>query len=128
MIYILCIYCIYNVYILSLRKRLKIMATIALEKKRKNIDLPVDVLQKLSIMAASQGKSVKAFIEYLLVSKANTLEIEISSSSPSGDPYFADPSNLAEVEKRVKAHKEGKVKATVTLRSAEDITNFINNL
>lgn len=31
------------------------MATIALEKKRKNIDLPVDVLQKLSIMAASQG-------------------------------------------------------------------------
>lgn len=104
------------------------MATIALEKKRKNIDLPVDTLQKLSIMAVSQGKSVKAFIEHILVSKANTLEIEISNPSPSGDPYFADSSNLTEVKKRVKAHKEGKVKTTVTLRSAEDITNFINNL
>ena len=42
------------------------MATIAIEKKRKNIDLSVDTLKKLSIMAASQGKSVKAFIENLL--------------------------------------------------------------
>ena len=33
------------------------MATIVLEKKRKNIDLPVETLKKLSIMAASQGKS-----------------------------------------------------------------------
>lgn len=104
------------------------MATIALEKKRKNIDLPVDTLQKLSIMAASQGKSVKAFIENLLVSKADTLRIEVSNPSPSGDPYFAEPANLAEVEERVKAHKDQKTKATVVLRSAEDISNFINNL
>ncbi|WP_339791194.1 hypothetical protein [Tissierella sp.] len=122
------IHCVYNVYFLSLWKILKIMATIALQKKRKNIDLPIDTLQKLSIMAASQGKSVKAFIENLLVSKADTLKIEVSSPSPSGDPYFADPSNLAEVEERVKAHKEGKVKATVVLRSVDDITNFINSL
>ncbi|WP_455591676.1 hypothetical protein [Bacteroides sp.] len=104
------------------------MATIALEKKRKNIDLPVDTLQKLSIMAASQGKSVKAFIENLLVSKADTLQIEVSNPSPSGDPYFANPANIAEVKERVKAHKEGKAKATVVLQSAEDITNFINSL
>lgn len=104
------------------------MATIALEKKRKNIDLPVDVLQKLSIMAASQGKSVKAFIEHLLVAKANTLTIEISNPSPSGDPFFADPANLTEIEKRAKSHKEGKSQATVVLRSAEDIKNFINEL
>ena len=116
------IHCVYNVYFLSLWKILKIMATIALQKKRKNIDLPIDTLQKLSIMAASQGKSVKAFIENLLVSKADTLKIEVSSPSPSGDPYFA------EVEERVKAHKEGKVKATVVLRSVDDITNFINSL
>lgn len=106
----------------------KIMATIALQKKRKNIDLPVETLQKLSIMAASQGKSLKAFIENVLVAKADTLKIEISNPSPSGDSYFADPANLTEVEERVKAHKEGKVKATVVLRSAEDITNFINSL
>lgn len=104
------------------------MSTIALEKKRKNIDLPVETLQKLSIMAASQGKSLKAFIENLLVSKADTLKIEISNPSPSGDPYFTEPANLVEVEERVKAYKEGKTKATVVLRSAEDIKNFINNL
>lgn len=79
-------------------------------------------------MVASQCKSQKAFIENLLVSKADTLNIEISNPSPSGDSYFTDPANLAEVEERVKAHKEGRVKATVVLRSAEEITNFINNL
>lgn len=104
------------------------MATAALEKKRKNIDLPVETLQKLSIMAASQGKSVKAFIENLLISKADTLRVEVLNPSPSGDPYFADPSNLSEVEDRVKAYREGKVKPTVILQSTEDITNFINNL
>lgn len=104
------------------------MATLALEKKRKNIDLPVDTLQKLSIMAASQGKSLKAFIENLLISKADTLKIEISNPSPSGDLYFTDPANLNEIEKRVNEHKEGKVKATTVLQSAEDIANFINSL
>lgn len=104
------------------------MATLALEKKRKNIDLPIDTLQKLSIMAASQGKSLKSFIENLLISKADTLKIEILNPSPSGDPYFEDAANLAEVEERVKAHKEGKVNATVVLSSAEEIKSFINNL
>lgn len=104
------------------------MDAITLEKKRKNIDLPVDTLQKLSIMAASQGKSLKAFIENILILKADTLKIEVSNPSPSGDPYFADPSNLAEVEERVKAHKEGKVKSTVVLQSVDDIKNFVNSL
>ena len=31
--------------------------------KRKNIDLPVDVLQKLSMMAVAQGRSLKAYIQ-----------------------------------------------------------------
>lgn len=105
------------------------METISLEKKRKLIDLPVDTLHKLSIMAASQGKSVKAFIENVLISKADALNVEVSiNPSPSGDPYFADPNNLTEIEERVKAHKAGKSKATVILQSAEDIRNFINNL
>lgn len=79
-------------------------------------------------MAASQGKSLKAFIEGLLVAKADTLQIEVSNPSPSGDPYFADPANLSEVEKRVREHKEGKSQATVTLRSAKEIERFINQL
>lgn len=104
------------------------MKTIAVEKKRKNIDLPVDTLQKLSIMAAAQGKSIKAFIENLLISKADTLQIEIINPSPSGDTYFADTENLSEIEKRAKEHREGKSKTTVVLRSAGDITDFINSL
>lgn len=105
------------------------MATITLIKKRKNIDLPVETLQKLSIMAASQGKSLKAFIENLLITKANSLAFEVSHNpSPSNDPYFTDSANLAEIESRVKEHNEGKVKATVTLKTAEDIRNFINSL
>ena len=105
------------------------MATIAIEKKRKNIDLSVDTLKKESIMDASQGKSLKAFIENILETKANSLSVEVSSNpSPSGDPWFDDPENMAEVEKRVKAYKEGKVKTTVVLQSTEDITNFINSL
>lgn len=103
------------------------MGTIALQKRRKNIDLPVDTLQKLSIMAASQRKSLKAFIENVLMSKADTLQIEIANPSPSSD-FFAEPSNLVEIEERVKAHKEGTAKVTVVLQSADDITNFINNL
>ena len=104
------------------------MESAVLQKKRKNIDLPVDTLQKLSIMAASQGKSLKAFIENTLISKANTLRIEIANPSPSGDVYFDNKENLAEIEKRVNDYKNGDSKSTVVLTLAEDITNFINNL
>ena len=51
------------------------MAT-ALNIKRKNIDLPVETLQKLSIMAVAQGKSLKKYIETLLISKADSLTVE----------------------------------------------------
>ena len=62
------------------------MATIALQKKFSlSLICPLKHYKKLSIMVASQGKSVKAFIEYILVSKADTLKIEISNPSPSGD-------------------------------------------
>lgn len=105
------------------------MAAIILEKKRKNIDLPVDVLQKLSVMAASQGKSLKAFIENLLILKADSISVEVSANpSPSADPFFEDPDNLAEIEVRVKEHKAGKAKTAITLESAEDIKNFMNSL
>ncbi|EGF54195.1 conserved domain protein [Bacteroides clarus YIT 12056] len=106
-----------------------IMATAVLEKKRKNIDLPADVLQKLSVLAASQGKSLKAFIEHLLVAKANSISVEVSENpSPTSDPFFEDPDNRAEIEKRVKAHKAGEAKGAVTLRSTEEIEKFMNNL
>jgi predicted HicB family RNase H-like nuclease len=42
--------------------------------KRINIDLPVETLQKLSIMAVAQGRSLKSYIESILISKANTIK------------------------------------------------------
>lgn len=48
--------------------------------------------------------------------------------SPTGDPFFENSDDRAEVEARVKAHKAGKAKTAVSLHSAEEIKNFINNL
>ena len=87
------------------------MAT-AVNIKRKNIDLPVDTLQKLSIMAVAQGKSLKNFIETVLISKANTVAIEVSENpSPSGDPWFNDPENIASLNRGVAELKAGKGRA-----------------
>jgi len=63
--------------------------------KRKNIDLPVEVLQKLSLLAVAQGRSLKAFIEQLLIAKANSISVEVHENpSPSGDPWFNVPENI----------------------------------
>ena len=110
--------------------------------KRKNIDLPSDAWKKLSIMAAAQGKSLKAFVESLLMAKAEALALKVvapespvsagsrpyANPSPSGDWYFEDTGNVQEVEKRAKAYRQGKSKNTVVLRSAEEIADFIENL
>lgn len=84
------------------------MATIALQKKRKNIDLPVETLQKLSIAAAEQGKSLKAYIENILIKKADTLT---ANPSPSNDPWFDDPDNMASVMRGIEDVKQGRTKA-----------------
>ena len=105
------------------------MATMTLEKKRNNIDLPVDVLQRLSVLAASQGKSLKAFIEHLQVVKANSNSVEVlETPSPSGDTFFEEAENMSEISARVKAHKAAKTKSAIKLKSAEEIKSFIDNL
>lgn len=86
------------------------MAT-ALNIKRKNIDLPVETLQKLSIMAVSQGKSLKNYIETLLISKANSVSVTVAENpSPSGDPWFNDPDNINELNEGIHQHKSGNTK------------------
>ena len=57
--------------------------------KRKLIDIPDDTFRKLSIMAAAEGNSLKAFIENLLITEANFVndeEIyrELLQSEPDG--------------------------------------------
>ena len=86
------------------------MAT-ALNLKRKNIDLPAEAIQKLSLMAVAQGKSLKAYIEHILITKANAINVEVSyNPSPSGDEWFKDPSNLAEVKEGIVQYQKGKTK------------------
>lgn len=80
--------------------------------KRKNIDLPVDTLQKLSIMAVAQGRSLKNFIETILINKANSISVEvIENPSPSGDPWFDNPENMASVRRGIEEMKAGKGRA-----------------
>jgi hypothetical protein len=84
----------------------------ALNIKRKNIDLPVDTLQKLSIMAVAQGRSLKNFIETILINKANSVSVEVSENpSPSGDPWFNDPENMASVRRGIEDIKAGRCRA-----------------
>ncbi len=87
------------------------MAT-TLNIKRKNIDLPVDTLQKLSIMAVAQGKSLKNYIETILISKADAVAIEVSENpSPSGDEWFDNPDNMASVNRGIEDIKAGRCRA-----------------
>ncbi len=70
--------------------------------------MPAEAFTKLSILASAQGKSLKAYIENLLISKADSLKIEISPNpSPSGDPWFDDPENLAIVKQGIEEIKRG---------------------
>lgn len=98
------------------------MAT-SLEIKRKNIDLPVDTLKKLSIMAVAQGKSLKKYIETILINKADSIAIEVSENpSPSGDKWFDNPENTASVKRGVEQMRSGEGRAY----SMEEIKNLLD--
>lgn len=82
------------------------MNTTALQKKRKSIDLSVSALQKLSVMAALQGQSLKVFIENVLETKAESSDVVYTNPSPSGDPWFDVPENLAAVKRDIEYAKQ----------------------
>lgn len=87
------------------------MAT-TLNIKRKNIDLPVETLQKLSIMAVAQGKSLKKFIEMILIAKADSIVVEVGENpSPSGDSWFDKPENMESVKRGMEDVKAGRCRA-----------------
>jgi macrodomain Ter protein organizer (MatP/YcbG family) len=100
------------------------METVVLNKRRKNIDLPTDTLQKLSILAASQGKSLKSFIEKILIEKAAKVKIEVSENpSPSGDTWFDNPKNMEGLKESMEQARRGEF--AVTLNSNEDIRKYL---
>lgn len=97
------------------------MAT-ALNIKRKNIDLPVETLQKLSILAVAQGKSLKNFIETILINKADSISVEVNENpSPSGDKWFNDSENMASIERGIDDVKAGRSRAY----SMDEIRNLL---
>ena len=51
-------------------------------------------------------------------------EEKSESLSPSNDPYFDIPENVAELERRIENVKENKEKAVV-LKTKDDIKNFL---
>lgn len=55
-------------------------------KKRKNIDLTDDTFRSLSIMAAADGKNLKAYIESVLDNEANKLREEAVYMKLLNDP------------------------------------------
>lgn len=80
--------------------------------KRKNIDLPIEVFQKLSLMAVAQGRSLKAYIEQILINKANSISIEVHENpSPSGDEWFENADNMESVNRGIQEMKEGQGRA-----------------
>lgn len=80
--------------------------------KRKNIDLPVEVLQKLSLMAVAQGRSLKAYIEQILINKANSISVEVRENpSPSEDEWFENSANIESVERGIKEMNDGQGRA-----------------
>ena len=71
------------------------MDTLVVARKRKNIDIPVDVFQNLSMRAVSEGRSLKSFIENLLVMEANAVSDEelyrsLVKAKPQGDVYLSE--------------------------------------
>lgn len=86
------------------------MSTTTLQRKRKYIDLPVDTFQKLSAMAASKGQSLKAFMESVLETEAESSDVAYTNPSPSGDPWFDDPENMASLDRGIEDAKQGRSK------------------
>lgn len=96
-------------YTFAIEKNIDNMGTVI---KQKNIDLPIEVLQKLSIMAVAQGRSLQSYIETILIAKANSFSVNlVENPSPSGDEWFLNEENRKMLDKGVEEAKHGKAKA-----------------
>lgn len=106
------IYFVYIKYIIYICDAKLIIEEMEKTIKRKNIDLSVEVLQKLSLMAVAQGRSLKAYIEQILINKANSISIEVHENpSPSGDEWFENADNMESVNRGIQEMKEGQGRA-----------------
>lgn len=62
-------------------------------------------------------------VESILISKANSESVEVSGNpSPSGDPWFNNPENMASVKRGIEDIKEGRGRAY----SIDEIRGLLN--
>lgn len=88
------------------------------QKKKKLIELPVDVCKILAIQAAAMGISLKKHIENIIITKTESWKINTKENpSPSGDDWFNDPQNISMVMEGIEEYKLGE---TIPM-SIEDI-------
>ena len=69
------------------------MKALVIERKRKNIDIPIDTFRNLSIRAASEGRSLKSYIENILMIEAKAVSDEelyhfLIKNKPQGEVYL----------------------------------------
>lgn len=75
------------------------MSTITLgNKKRKNIDMTEDTFRALSVLAAANGKNLKAYIENILNNEARMLNEETIYSELLKNPESQEIISLDEKE------------------------------
>ena len=73
-------------------------------------------------MAVAQGKSLKKFIETILISKADSIAVEVTENpSPSSDKWFDDAENMASVKRGIEEMKSGKAYTMDEIRKALEI-------
>lgn len=91
-----------------------------------NIGLPVDTDQEFKRVAAVKEISVERLIEEVLIDAGKKFKIEVRSTnpnnpSPSGDPWWDDPENVAMVERGIEDVKAGRC----TVMSMEEIEKML---
>ena len=69
------------------------------------VGLPADIMERLSQLALSSGKSLKSYMESVLTDKATESDV-----SPSGDKWFDDPENMRIVMHGIEQARRGEGK------------------
>lgn len=63
-------------------------------------------------MAVLQGKSLKAYIEQILIAKASSINIKVNENpTPSNDEWFNNPNNIEEIQESIAQQLSGETKA-----------------
>ena len=85
-----------------------------------------DSQKKYFDLAVKERVVIKRKNEFLeLVPRGNNIP---ENPSPSSDPWFDDPRNIEELERRLKKHESGDKSGDIVLTSKEDIKAFFESL